>query len=366
MHPPHLPNPICNIKQHDSWLRIKLIITVAIFGLLAGITGASMALGWIWPGYGGGDTWIVSQIRSTADRDNLEEVIYKESAEKIYSVYRDISRVDTLTYLSAENKIGEAAAISSDGWMVMYAPKTVVVSGYGKWLLIGSDGSTYNVQKVLFDSYTRLVYFKVSLQVEKNETANTVTQFKVTSFLDEISSFDDIYIRENNDWRYSRTLSKQSQVFADAWLDSAVNYSFSIDGNFKPGTVAINNRGRVAGFVMENNLLLPSVAVTRIMPGVLSHETVEYPSLGVVGWFSTDQPVIYKGSKIDGFAVNRVWSKQSKLRRGDVIMEINGQIVADEKLWYTIGNSEATLTIWRAGKVFDLPVEIISAGSDAI
>lgn len=366
MYPPHLPNPICEIKHHDRWLRVKLIITVAVFGLLAGITGASIALGWIWPGYGGGDTWIVSQNRSTASRGNLEEAIYKESAEKIYTVYRDVSRADALTYLGADNKIGEAAAISSDGWMVMYISKNAAISGYGKWRLLGFDGATYEVQKILFDEYTRLAYFKVLPKAENSETKSTVTQFKVSSFLDAISPFEDIYVRENDDWRYSQTLSKRPQIFGNSRLDSAINYAFFIDGDFKPGTVAINSRGRVAGFVMENNMLLPSIAVTRIMPGVLSREIIEYPSLGVVGWFSTDQPVIYGESSIDGFAVDRGWSKKTKLRRGDVITEINGQIVADENLWYTIGDSETTLTVWRAGKIFDLPAEIIKAGTGSL
>ncbi|MCX6782355.1 MAG: S1C family serine protease [Candidatus Magasanikbacteria bacterium] len=366
MHPPHLPNPVCDIKQHDRWLRVKLIITVAVFGLLAGITGASMALGWIWPGYGGGDTWIVSQNRSTASRGNLDEVIYKESAEKIYSVYRDMSHADSLVYLSEDNKIGEAAAISSDGWMVMYVPKNTSVAGFAKWRVLGSDGATYEVAKTIFDPYVRLVYFKVSVPSGNDETKSTVTQFKVASFLEVVSAYDDIYVRENNDWRFSQTLSKQPQTFGSIRLDSAINYSFPVNSNFQAGTVAINNRGRVAGFVMENNMLLPSMAVIRIMPGVLSRQVIEYPSFGAVGWFSVDQPVIYNNARIEGFAVDRVWSKKSQLRRGDVITEINGQIVSDENLWYTIGDSKATLTVWRAGKIFDLPADIIKAGADSI
>jgi hypothetical protein len=366
MHPPHLPNPSCDIKQHDRWLTIRLMIVAAIFGLLAGVTGASMALGWIWPGYGGGDTWIVSQNRSTTARENLEAVIYKESAEKIYSVYRDASRADAMTYLSADNKIGEAAAISSDGWMVMYVPKNVSTALSAKWQVLGVGGESYSVQKTLFDPYTRLIYFKVSPDKNSNEAKSTVTQFKVSSFLDNVAAFEDIYVRENNDWLYSRTLSREPRVFGNTRLDAAINHAFSVDGNFEPGTVAINNRGRVTGFIMENNLLLPSEAVTRVMPGVLGREVIEYPSFGAIGWFSADQPVIYNGAKIDGFAVDRVWSKKSQLKRGDVITEINGQIVGDESLWYTIGDSKASLTVWRAGKIFDLPAQIITAGTNSI
>ena len=366
MHPPHLPNPSCDVKQHERWLRVKLMIIVAIFGLLAGITGASMALGWIWPGYGGGDTWIVSQNRTLASRGNLEAVIYQESAEKIFTVYRDFTKIESLSYLSAENRLGEAAAISSDGWMVMYVAKNISTVGSAKWRVLGEDGVIYSVQKTLFDPYTRLMYFQVAAEAGKDEAKGTVRQFKVSSFLENISSFEEVYVRENNDWRYSRTLSGRPRVFGDTRLDAAINHAYSMEGEFAAGTVAINNRGRVVGFVMENNLLLPSVAVTRIMPGVLGREAIEYPSLGAVGWFTADQPAVYNSTTLHGFIVDRVWSKKTKLRRGDVIEEINGQIVDGETLWYNIGDSQASLTIWRAGKIFDLPAEIITAGPDSL
>jgi len=106
-------------------------------------------------------------------------------------------------------------------------------------------------------------------------------------------------------------------------------------------------------------LLLPNIQITRILPEILSKQKVVYPSFGVAGWFGFEQPSAIGSEIVEGFLVDRVWSKKSKLRRGDIIEKINGQIVRDENPWYNIGSNQANLTIRRAGKVFDISAEVI-------
>jgi len=121
--PPHLPPPVCNIADHKKWLRLKLILASAAFGLLAGLSGASILLGWIWPGYGGTDVWTVTeQNRSALSKVQLEEKIAKEIQERIFSVYARATAFNSDSYLKKSDKLGEGVAISSDGWLAMYLP----------------------------------------------------------------------------------------------------------------------------------------------------------------------------------------------------------------------------------------------------
>jgi len=87
------------------------------------------------------------------------------------------------------------------------------------------------------------------------------------------------------------------------------------------------------------------------LPNILSAQTVVYPSLGADGWFSEEQPIVVASSSASGFAVTRVWSAGSKLRKGDIITEINGRVVTADDLWYNItGNTTVRLQINKGGK----------------
>ena len=359
MHPPHLPNPTCNIKSHEHWISLKLIVIVTFFGLLAGVTGAMIVIGWIWPNYGGGDTWVVSQNRAS-NRPLLAESVRIETAERIFGVYSDSVKIGETTVMNSENKIGEAIAVSSDGWAVMHPSRDVVFSLYKKWRVLGQDGVAYKVDSLSRDTYSPFVYIKISLlDTGVADEEKSLSQFKVASFSDSFNISDEIYIFENGNWKYSRLGFKKNYAYSASHLDSAPNYGYEVEGNFEPGSIAVTNRGRMVGYISENGLLLPNIQITRILPEILSKQKVVYPSFGVAGWFGFEQPSAIGSEIVEGFLVDRVWSKKSKLRRGDIIEKINGQIVRDENPWYNIGSNQANLTIRRAGKVFDISAEVI-------
>lgn len=361
MHPPHLPNPTCNIKNHERWINIKSLIVVTLFGLAAGITGAAVMLGWIWPNFGGGDTWVVSQNNIDLGRGQLDALVGKESNERVYNVYTDMAHLDTFAYLSEKNKLTEAVAVSSDGWLAMYVPKSEKAMSYKKWRIAGYNGTVYKIDKFLFDERARLAYAKVSLLAMAEKNAS-LTQFKVTGFGDSLAPFDDIFAHEQDGWRYGRVGYVEYGVFGEDHLDSGPNRAYVLEGDFSVGSAVINNRGRLVGFVMDNKMLLSGSALTRILPEVLSREKIVYPTLGVNGWFGFERGAQADGEAMNGFVVERVLSKKTPLRRGDIVTEINGQVVSDEGLWYNIADQEVKLTVRRAGKILELTGEMTQAG----
>ena len=351
--PPHLPPPSCNIQSHHRWQRLKLLGAAAFFGLLAGLSGASMMLGWIWPLYGEGDVWSVAKSRSTLSRSQLEERVKLEVADRVATVYGAVSSVGVANYFNAKDKLAEAVIVSSDGWLVMSA-----LSGrtdYKNWRVLLVDGSVYPLAKILADRYVGLVYLKLAL----GKDAAAGRQFKVVSFGDKISPLDEVFAYQDKNWRYGWVQYPVYNSAGRARLDSAAGPSFALNGSFAPGAVVIGVQGRVLGFVSADGLLLPNSFLTRILPGVLSSQKISYPSLGAEGWFSEEQPIIIGTEKVNGFMVSRVWSAGSNLLRGDVILEINGYVATADNLWYNLSNQSVKLKIWRNGKIVEIESQVM-------
>jgi hypothetical protein len=345
-----------------------MIFGVVFLGLFAGLTGGIMALGWIWPNYGGGDTWIVSQTRIDTSRVSLEEIVRKESADKIFAVYSNYSTLEGMNYLADEHKISDAVVVGSDGWLAMRLQQKPPVFYSARWRAISSGGTIYKVEKHLFDPYAKVSYIKISLLENGTEgPGQAMAQFKVANFEDTTGPFDEVFVFEKGEWRYSRvgyTTMIESPV--SGRLDSAPWRLYGLDGNYSDGSIVINRKGRVVGFVSGANRFAPSSYLSGILSSVLSKEKIEYPSFGVMGWFSVEQPVYDKKGQAQGFAVAGIWNKNSKLRKGDVIIEINGQIVRDEKLWYNIGAEEVKLTVLRSGKIIELTNAVFYADPESV
>ena len=358
MHPPHLPPKTSNVEIHRLWQRLKFLLAVVVFSVIAGMSGAAMMLGWIWPRFAEGDTWITSYSSPGLSRVQLEARVREEVSSRIVTVHKGLANLNGTNYLN--KKIGDGIMLSSDGWLALYQPN--YDNNYKNMYVVTADGKVWQPEKALMDKYSGILYVKIK-----------DSQFKVVGFNDENSALNDIFIFHNSDWYYTAALypSLNHQL---PHLDSAPLLSYSLNGSFNVGEVAINSQGRVAGFVNEKNLLIPSFYLTRILPKILNQQALSYPSLGVDGWFSEEQNIISDkatsstisgnevgiGEKISGFMVSNVWSAPNLLRRGDVVQEINGRIVSADNLWYIIsGDQTVNVKILRAGKQIPLTIKVV-------
>ncbi len=344
MHPPHLPPKTSNIETHRLWKRLKILLTIVVFSLLAGMSGASMMLGWIWPRFAEGDTWITSYTSPGLSRAQLENRIREEVSSRIVTVHRGLSNLSGANYLN--KKIGDGIMLSSDGWLAMYQPN--YDNNFKNLYIVTGDGKVLQPEKAMLDKYSGILYIKIQ-----------DGQFKVSGFNEESSSLDDVFIFHNSYW-YHGSVLYPSLSYQIPHLDSAPVLTYSLNGSFGVGEVAINNQGRVVGFVTEKNLLLPSFYLTRILPKVLSQQALAYPSLGVDGWFGDEQTIVVEKTKLQGFMVTNVWSASSVLRRGDILLEVNGRIVTPDNLWYTINNSPTVnVKILRGTKTLEFEAKVV-------
>lgn len=344
--PPHLPSPSCSIDHHRKWQRIKILLVAVLFGLIAGASGASMILGWVWPGIGGGDTWIMSQGVNNLSRDFLEDRVRSEIEDRFGSVYRDLSSVGGINYLNVDKKIGEAAFISSDGWLALYYPN--YDGNYKNWRVLLKNGSSFSVSKAIRDTNSNLVYLKIS-------HSEPGAQFKVINFVDNVKLQEDVFVFNAGSWRHAVVVNKVNRSFHLPHLDSAPSMAVELSENFNAGDLVVDSQGKVVGLVTAGRYVLPSYYVAGMLPAILSAQKISYLTLGAYGWFSQEQPVLIKNEQLTGFVVTRVFAGDNSLKAGDIILEINGQLVTGDNLWYNIiSNKSVKLKVLRKDKTIEM------------
>ncbi len=349
--PPHLPPPACSLEEHRKWQRIKVLFVAVVFGLLGGLAGASMLIGWVWPGFGGGDAWILSSSVSNTSRDVLNPRTRTELDDRIVSVYRDVAGSMGINYLSPDKKIGQAIFVSSDGWLALYYPN---YSGdYKNWRVLLKSGHAYSVQKVLKDTNANVVYLKIN-----SEQAGS--QFKVVNFGDESKPLEDVYVFSRGSWHHTLINNKVAKSSRLPHLDSAPSMMIELNESFNEGDLVIGVQGKIVGMVSDGRYVLPGQYIANILPGVLGSQKIIYRTLGTYGWFSEEQPIIVKNEMTAGYAVARIVSESSKLKAGDIITEVNGQIANSENLWYNIvSNQSLKLKVLRKGKIVEFTQDVL-------
>ncbi len=354
MVPPHLPAPSSHIATHQRWLRLKLIFFVSSMGLFAGITGSFMVLGWIWPNfvqdYSGG----VSFTRSSQNQSQLSDRLKQELNERIMTVYQTSAYLGTLNYLPSTARRTEAIVVSSDGWIVFYDP--TIDRTIKNWRIVGFDGTVYGVNDLVVDSHTGINYAHLKMNGENTNHQ----EFKVANFAAEVKPLDELFVYQREGWYHTIVEFPLTQVLSDSYLDSAPNTFYSLAENFSSGAFVANLQGEISGIMRDGKVMALASDFTRALPSVLNKHQASYPSLGIEGSYSTDQPVVTGGVTQAGFLVGKV-IVPSQLHRGDLLTEINGQVVTAATLWHTISNRPVTVRVkvLRNNKLLELVVPVV-------
>ncbi len=356
MHPPHLPNKTCSLALHQAKQRMAIILLAVVFGLVGGVTGTSMAIGWIWPDLGGGNYWLVSQVDRTGQKVFLEEIIKKETEQKIMTVYPNTQKIGEVFYFDNNNKLGEAIVVGSDGWLAMYLENERDLINFQFWRVLNFENRIFQVSNQLYDKQTNILYFKIKNLSDQEEIKNE--QFKVMGFSEDFKNGDSVFVNQRGSWQ-TNFLEQDHYLTEKQHLDSTpLKLTILENKNIQAGSVIINKQGRLLGFVNKEGEMLGSVYMARILPGILNKQQIIYPTFMVEGWYSVEKPIFDQNGSYKGFLVTNVLKNEAKLQKGDIILEINGQIVENENLWYNLRGEKARLKILRRGKFLDIEAQI--------
>lgn len=351
--PPHLPPPVSSIARHRQWYRLKMIGAAAFFGLCAGITGASILLGWIWPGFDGDYSYLSSHTSASFSRQSLEEQMKIKIAEKVFNIYQKSTIQSGSRLLDPADHLIDGVVGISSGWLVAYLP--AYDGRFRDWVILGPNGSLYRATKVLADKKSGLIYIKMARLVS-GATPALAEQFKAAVFTDEAEKFDDVYILQDSEWHTAVLGREVGATSGASHTDSAPARYFTLSTSFRAGSLAIDNQGNVIGFVVTGAKIMPIAPLAGVFEGIEDRARVPYPTLGLEGWYAEDRLIFVGNVSAGGFFVNTVVAGKSGLRRGDIVLEINGRPMNYRNLWYNIRDKSVRLKVLRAGKEIEVEV----------
>ncbi|MBI5729060.1 MAG: hypothetical protein HY983_02365 [Candidatus Magasanikbacteria bacterium] len=356
--PPHLPPPVCSVSRHHQWQRLKIIGVATFFGLSAGVSGAAVLLGWIWPWFGSEDTYLSARHPGILARQSVEDQAVSRMAEKVFALYQKSSLQGGVRLLSSADHIADGVVGVTSGWLIAYLPQ--FDGRFRDWAISGPNGTLYRAVKVLADKRSGAIYVKIA-RFESVNSSSAAEQFKVATFAEVPEKFDDVFVRQGGRWFATFSVGAAETVSADSRLDAVPSPGAGLAAPFKNGSLAIDAQGNLIGLVVNDNALLPITPLTRVLGGIEDRTRITYQTLGVEGWYSGDRPFFVNGEQVAGFLVNRVVTPKSLLKKGDIILEVNGRPMAQQNLWYTIGDKTVRLKIMRNNKELEIeamPVEL--------
>jgi len=239
-----LPPKSCNIARHQKWRRLKIIFALTIFALIVGMSGASMMIGWIWPRFAEGDTWIASYVHPALSRVQMEDRVRQEISLRIVSVYQSESALNGVNYL--KQKMGDAIVVSSDGWVAMYKPD--YDGSYKNFSVLAKDGQVYQLENARDGQIFRRSLFK-----------NKKRAIRCREFQRQHQRGEDIFVFNDSDWYHSVVDYPRHERKCNSPYGHRSVLFYSWTENSIGRDVVINSQGTVDGLIQNDGSLCPAI-----------------------------------------------------------------------------------------------------------
>lgn len=350
MFPPHLPPPSSNLKSHRQFERLKIILVATFFGLLSGLSGAAILLGWIWPLSGVSDNFFLSRLSSGIPREQLQNRAQIKIADEIFTIYQKSATLGKAHYFSESDKVADAVMGVTSGWLVA---KVSSYDGFTKdWAVVAENGSLYSISRGLYDNRAGLLYLSISRPSVVNQ------QFKVVNFNADVKQNDEVFVYQDGQW-HSTLILGPGLGFADSHLDSASMPTYNLADRFRSGSIVIDADGNMVGFVNDRSAVLALQNEDYFLNGIENKKQLVYRSLGVEGWYTDEKMLVINEEKLTGFIVTKVSGNKQFFQKGDIILSVNGRSADRTNLWENLSAAKVRVSIWRAGKIIEYQVDVV-------
>lgn len=347
--PPHLPNPSVSLELHRRVGQFKLFLVLIVVALVAGLSGAAMLLGWVWP-YVGVGNFNAPSPRAGASRSRLDETTRHDLANTILNIYSSISFTAGVETLSPDNLVGSAVVVGSDGWLALYYPGAI--TAVKNWRALSGGGARWRVVSAIPDARSGLLYLKVERDSERAEPLRPVV------FANSRHNPDEVFFWDQGAWHSAFVEGQRSQGLVRPHLDSAPATEYILNSPVPLGAIVINPLGALVGLGRAGAGVLAAESVSRVWLSVRELGRAAYPTLGSEGWFTDEAPVFAEGQARSGFFVSRAITASTTLKRGDVITALNGGAVSAVDWWQALNAPAVRATVWRSGQTLEITVPV--------
>lgn len=351
---PHLPPRASSIKAYRLKQILPLIILIIAVSALVGITVSLSVVSWFMPQVTPERSYLQSNQNQT-DRLVVDPILDKTIRQSLLTIYESRAKIQA-TFYREDAKIGHGALLSSDGWAVMGA---VPDSLYNRrfWEAVDSEGRIYQIEKFVDDSFAGLTYFKVSGE-----------GFRVVTFPQDT-------IREN-----APLLSIKKEKWQTTFLAGdpvrldlpnifglwQTLYAFQVTPETEAGSVILDNRGQLVGFVDSDSQLIASRLIMSQISNLLAQGKVSHQGLLYRGNFVDSSIIDGAVRPLVGFyvSISPTYPSETTIGVGDVIVKIDGRPIDKFDLSYQVLSAppEVTLTVLRQGAEIDIMVKKSEVG----
>lgn len=353
--PPHLPEKEFSEKHYHFWQNIRFIFYVVIISLLAGITGALVVSAWLQPSFYSNEGSFLINKNYNSQKENIST--WSQTPSVLAARRLEFSTINIFdkTLQVSENFypesafIGRVAMLSSNGWGVMYYPN-FDKNKLSTWLALDSQGLSYEIENTLFDSERGFVYIKFVGQ-----------NFRVMSFpnWDNFTNGTKVWVSDYNVWK-ERQLG-DTIVVVDKPHKITEQYSrLHLEPDTKVGDIVMTEEGQFVGFVDNEGLLQTAWYTQYQLTNLLEKNDFLKSDIDFSGYFVERHGVSdVAQTPGSGFYIVNVGNKKSGLKKGDIIIAINGSDIDPHNLWKTVLTTKGDLrfSVWRNNEDLDFVVE---------
>jgi len=354
-------------------LAVSPVIISVFFGLAAGVVGMLLMLAYYpIPSYSTSSGVLVSKIPFAPTESSRvpPDMAVRDLSRPLAALYKT---EDVQEIVLPAGAVGAAAMVTSDGWMITHeSALESVASMPEKRLTAAVEGKTYTVAEAVKDSFTGVVFMRVS------GTNLPVASFGRSSDIevgDALFAFDAgqglriADVIDHDDWPAEDTASAVRS-------SERIQKVFRLSGTtgLLAGSALLDSAGRiVAVYVGEGALgpvAIPLDSFFPLMGEVFRDRTITRPYLGVRFMDLSEYPDAGTGTDRGAWltsyggipaVVRRSPAALAGLRDGDVIVSVNEEAVTANKSLpeliseYDSGDT-VTLTIARNGAEMDVDI----------
>ncbi|MBD3359362.1 MAG: PDZ domain-containing protein [Candidatus Buchananbacteria bacterium] len=366
---------------------ISILILVVILGFFAGISGEFFTKYYLSNLAFFRDLYFTEQTdlgqreiiirepkKVVVEQDLRINQLKNEIQPSIVGVYKKKTTVKNLLdkiFLPADY-LGQAVVLTSDGWLISTAD---VINSNKDNLIISYDKQIYEIDKIIKDDLSRIVFIKITAQnlpvirlVDFTDVNDGQQVFMYNSYSDQLN------LANIQDKRHKIINNKYDFISSSENLDKHILLDRELDNEYN-GSPLVNFQGEIIGLLSgqtdQLNQAIPLHYINEIISQVLKDEEINRPKLGInyinlnqaYGLTEEDRQGLENGVLLwpnqNGIAIKQDSPLFGKLVSGDIITSIEDQKIdqgtdlLDILLQYKTGQ-EISLGYWHEGNEQEL------------
>ncbi|HDQ22536.1 MAG TPA: serine protease [Candidatus Uhrbacteria bacterium] len=341
-------------KKKRSGFVVFLIIAV-MMGFLAGISGEFFTRYYLSnlaffrdlyfterTGWGQQEIIIQDPRKVVVEQDLRAEQLKTQLQTNTVAIYKKklISDSALNNVFLPTDYVGQAFILTSDGWLIS---SNESITAAGSQVAVGYNKKIHEIEKVIKDSFTGLVFIKITAQNLSAAKLATFEKIRDGQFVYAYNSYSNQLSSANiAEKRHKEIKTKFDFISSTRNLDKQILLTTDFAKGFENSPL-LNLEGEIVAVLSAQDRAVPIYYISPIISQVLRGDEIKRPDLGinyidltrVYGLSEKERQGLEAGALISpdakGVAVKADSPLAGKLRTGDIIISLENQKITRHK-----------------------------------